>query len=289
MVPFDHIGYRQQLDIQEDVKYIKADFLIHQIELAFNQWQTRPWNEGVDFENFKEYLLPYRVENEPLDYWRDSISPLQKNLETYSTYYDNFRHSISQIENRFRTFLFMLDKKIPEPDLKNFKSDCIPTSKANLFVLRILGVPSAIDFIPHFANRNGRHYWATAIDPRINSTQVYQVGIYKAPKIYRRTYSHNPTAKPGKREYVPYFFLDPFNKDVTDLKLAAHCLQQTRRTGDCLSQNGKRYCLPAGSLYRQKRNGPFCSSSHIILRRNCASDYCQQRLFTVYEARQEIS
>jgi len=111
----------------------------------------------------------------------------------------------------------MLDKKIPEPDLKNFKSDCIPTSKANLFVLRILGVPSAIDFIPHFANRNGRHYWATAIDPRINSTQVYQVGIYKAPKIYRRTYSHNPTAKPGKREYVPYFFLDPFNKDVTDL------------------------------------------------------------------------
>ena len=55
MVPFDHIGYRQQLDIQEDVKYIKADFLIHQIELAFNQWQTRPWNEGVDFENFKEY------------------------------------------------------------------------------------------------------------------------------------------------------------------------------------------------------------------------------------------
>ena len=109
MVPFDHIGYRQQLDIQEDVKYIKADFLIHQIELAFNQWQTRPWNEGVDFENFKEYLLPYRVENEPLDYWRDSISPLQKNLETYSTYYDNFRHSISQIENRFRTYLFMLD------------------------------------------------------------------------------------------------------------------------------------------------------------------------------------
>lgn len=78
MVPFDHIGYRQQLDIQEDVKYIKADFLIHQIELAFNQWQTRPWNEGVDFENFKEYLLPYRVENEPLDYWRDSISPLQR-------------------------------------------------------------------------------------------------------------------------------------------------------------------------------------------------------------------
>ena len=157
MVPFDHIGYRQQLDIQEDVKYIKADFLIHQIELAFNQWQTRPWNEGVDFENFKEYLLPYRVENEPLDYWRDSISPLQKNLETYSTYYDNFRHSISQIENRFRTFLFMLDKKIPEPDLKNFKSDCIPTSKANLFVLRILGVPSAIDFIRQLANRNGRH------------------------------------------------------------------------------------------------------------------------------------
>ena len=212
----------------------------------------------------------------------------------------------------------MLDKKIPEPDLKNFKSDCIPTSKANLFVLRILGVPSAIDFIPHFANRNGRHYWATAIDPRINSTQVYQVGIYKAPKIYRRTYSHNPTAKPGKREYVPYFFLDPFNKDVTDLyiptseiRLSAPGIRNIRHGylaifNDFLSwqpiacskpagqeiifpKMGKEIALPAGSLYRQKRNGPLCSSSHTILRRNCASDYCQQRLFTVYEARQEIS
>ena len=217
LVPFDYTSYRQKLAIQEDVKCIKADFLIHQIELAFNQWQTRPWNEGVDFENFKEYLLPYRVTNEPLDYWRDSISPFVENLKTYSTYYDNFRYSISQVENKFHTFLFMLDKKIPEPDLRNFKTDCIPTSKLNLFVLRILGVPSAIDFIPHFANRNGRHYWATAIDPRINSAQVYQVEIYKAPKIYRRTYSHNPIAKPVKKEYIPYFFLDPFNKDVTDL------------------------------------------------------------------------
>ena len=210
----------------------------------------------------------------------------------------------------------MLDKKIPEPDLKNFKSDCIPTSKANLFVLRILGVPSAIDFIPHFANRNGRHYWATAIDPRINSTQVYQVGIYKAPKIYRRTYSHNPTAKPGKREYVPYFFLDPFNKDVTDLyiptseiRLSAPGIRNIRhgylaifndlswQPIACSKPAGQEIVFPKMGKdivylpvhYRQKRNGPFCSSSHIILRRNCASDYCQQRLFTVYEARQEIS
>ena len=28
MVPFDHIGYRQQLDIQEDVKYIKSNSLL---------------------------------------------------------------------------------------------------------------------------------------------------------------------------------------------------------------------------------------------------------------------
>ena len=120
MVPFDHIGYRQQLDIQEDVKYIKADFLIHQIELAFNQWQTRPWNEGVDFENFKEYLLPYRVENEPLDYWRDSISPLQKNLETYSTYYDNFSSFDLSNRKQISHFSIHVRQKNPGTRFKEF-------------------------------------------------------------------------------------------------------------------------------------------------------------------------
>lgn len=219
IIPFEHPHYSNDLQLREDVKCIKADFLIHNIDLAFRQWQTYPWLEGTDFDTFKEYLLPYRVENEPLDYWRDSISHFQRRLEDYANLYEDCRYSIISMRNKFYVYSALYGRKIPDPDLQNYKIECIPVSKLQMFVYRTIGIPAAIDFIPHFANRNGRHYWAAAIDPNLNSFQIFQADIYKAAKIYRRTFSHNPVAHPKGNEYIPAFFRDPFNKDVTDLYL----------------------------------------------------------------------
>ena len=73
IIPYNYPEFRNDLQIQEDVKCITADFLIHNIDLAFRQWETLPWTQDLDFETFKEALLPYRIANEPLDYWRGSI------------------------------------------------------------------------------------------------------------------------------------------------------------------------------------------------------------------------
>lgn len=219
IIPFEYPQYKHDLQIQEDVKCIKADFLIHNIDLAFRQWQTCPWLSGTDFETFKEYLLPYRVENEPLDYWRDSISHFQSRLKNYTTQYEDCRYSVISLKNKFYVYSVLSGRKIPDPDLQNHKMECIPVSKLQMFVYRTIGIPSAIDFIPHFANRNGRHYWVTAIDPDQNSFQIFQAEIYRIGKIYRRTFSHNPTVTPQTGEYIPAFFRDQFNKDVTDLYL----------------------------------------------------------------------
>ncbi len=219
IIPFEYPQYKHDLQIQEDVKCIKADFLIHNIDLAFRQWQTCPWLSGTDFETFKEYLLPYRVENEPLDYWRDSISHFQSRLKNYTNQYEDCRYSVISLKNKFYVYSVLSGRKIPDPDLQNYKMECIPVSKLQMFVYRTIGIPSAIDFIPHFANRNGRHYWVTAIDPDQNSFQIFQAEIYRIGKIYRRTFSHNPTVTPQTGEYIPAFFRDQFNKDVTDLYL----------------------------------------------------------------------
>lgn len=93
--------------------------------------------------------------------------------------------------------------------------DCIPTSQYNLFTKRICGIPSVIDFIPHFANRNGRHYWAVILDSKYQSLKVVQADMYRAAKIYRQTYAHQPVVTPKRQEYVPAFFRNPFHKDVT--------------------------------------------------------------------------
>jgi hypothetical protein len=57
--------------IREDVKYITADYLINNIELAFKVWQEQPWGKHISFDAFCEEILPYRVDNEPLENWRE--------------------------------------------------------------------------------------------------------------------------------------------------------------------------------------------------------------------------
>ena len=39
--------------------------------------------------------------------------------------------------------------------------------------------------------------------------------MYRAAKIYRQTYAHQPVVTPKRQEYVPAFFRNPFHKDVT--------------------------------------------------------------------------
>lgn len=213
IIPYNYPEFRQDLQIQEDVKYITADFLIHNIDLAFRQWETLPWNSGLDFETFKESLLPYRVANEPLDYWRDSIAYFQKKLELSTHYYEDCRYSAKFLDYKF--YIYNNIGKIPDERLHNFKLDCIPTSQYFLFTHRIIGIPSFMDFIPHFANRNGRHYWAAVLDSKYKSLKVIQADLYRTAKIYRQTYAHQPAVVPGRHEYVPTFFRNPFYKDVT--------------------------------------------------------------------------
>ena len=67
--------------IIEDVKTITAEYLIDNIDRAFDDWQNKEINEHVDFEHFCEYLLPYRISNEPLEYWRDMLSGKYREIE----------------------------------------------------------------------------------------------------------------------------------------------------------------------------------------------------------------
>ena len=55
-----------------DIRVIKADLLIQNIELAFWTWRNRPWSRDYDYDTFKEYILPYRSLYEPLEQgWRE--------------------------------------------------------------------------------------------------------------------------------------------------------------------------------------------------------------------------
>ena len=53
-----------------DIETITSSFLINNLEKAYTAWMTAPWSSEVDFNQFCNYILPYRVVIEPIVDWR---------------------------------------------------------------------------------------------------------------------------------------------------------------------------------------------------------------------------
>ena len=57
-----------------DIQTVKADYLIHAIDEACDAWRSTTWQDDYDEELFFNYVLPYRILNEPLSDWRSAIA-----------------------------------------------------------------------------------------------------------------------------------------------------------------------------------------------------------------------
>ena len=57
----------QNFSFQKDIEYITANYLIKNIDLAFEVWNKRTWAKKYSFNEFCEYVLPYRISQEPIE------------------------------------------------------------------------------------------------------------------------------------------------------------------------------------------------------------------------------
>lgn len=85
---------------QEDIHTIKVDFLINNIDRAFEAWQQEPFAKQLNFDEFCEYILPYRTDNEPLEYWMDSITPHYNSMKN-AGYFDGSEYSTRATASNF--------------------------------------------------------------------------------------------------------------------------------------------------------------------------------------------
>lgn len=203
---------------EEDIIHIKSDYLIRHIDLCFELLYKYSWLDIITFEDFLEYVLPYRFENERLDLWRDSLHVYDKNMPS-GRVGDYFINSCSSLVSRLKLQESTKSNQQLKRSLLQVNSigDCYLNAQYNLFEQRSLGIPSLIDFIPFYTNRNGYHYWSNEPSIIFNRNDYNSLYDRRPGKIYRKTYSRNRTIKPIQDEYIPPFFTDPFIKDVTDL------------------------------------------------------------------------
>lgn len=150
-----------------DIRNITADYLIRNIETAFTAWEEAPWKEEVDFETFCRFVLPYRVFDEPLSDWRDTLR------NEYAHLIKDKRHVSEAFAKVYiallERFTKLNDNSVPSPDVMSLhhklQGTCSQRSVYVISVLRSLGIPAAYDCIPFWGNYStSGHAWVSFVD-----------------------------------------------------------------------------------------------------------------------------
>lgn len=209
---FGSIGH---LEEKRDILEIDSTYLCNNIEWAFKVWQEQPWGKNISFEIFCEYILPYRIGNEPLANWRKMY------YEKYNYLLDSLRMSNSPDKEDPAFAANYLRKRLPDkehyyttvapyyfghigPEYAQYLSgSCNDVADFGIYLFRALGIPCAIDFLPALSDGNSSHYWVVVWDKNGedymsempgNFGLVRMNGWYKtneSSKVYRYTFSVN--------------------------------------------------------------------------------------------------
>lgn len=255
LYPYQDVYSLMDVKRVEDVKCITASYLISNIEKAFECWKY-PWAQHLGFDDFCEYLLPYRIGNEPLNNWRDSLEGV------YCSVLQKMRGVDELFESPYQACMRLNDKLIEEMNQARSDSVCfthsligtktvvgmrcleyVPTA---VLIMRSLGIPVSFEMIEQWSSRRGRHYWNavyhfTGLRYPFTGFDSRPRGLnqdYKMNKVYRRTYAANNQTliRQYPDEPIPAFFEDRFVKDVTheymtcyDITVDLRCLPEEKR------------------------------------------------------------
>lgn len=230
---------------QKDIRVVRADWLIREIDRSFKAWQENAYTRNAPFEDFCRYILPYRyAEGICIDNSRDVF--YQRHAHVFNDTTRSISIVIDSLHQQYSDQLYcdMAAVDMPIYDAKTFeyikRGVCDTKAWYNCLQLSALGMAVAIDFVPAWANRSGAHTWNSLIingetypfEPfndweRWKYKQVYNNesfdrywGRFRAAKIYRRTFEYyleGPLADPKvNREDIPPLFLNPFMRDVSN-------------------------------------------------------------------------
>jgi hypothetical protein len=217
----------------EDLEAIKADFLIRQIDLAFQAWHEKPWAKWLTFDQFCEYVLPYRGSNEPLEDWRRMFYDKYDGLESKMTDPADPVEAARLINNDVKTY-FTFDPRFYYHPTDEGLSEmlgahlgrCEDMTNIAIYAMRANGLAVTSDYTPFWANSGNNHAW-NAILNRSGKVIPFMgaeanPGEYKLwnklAKVYRKTYGqqkNNLIFRERKQTKIPGWLAGKSYMDVT--------------------------------------------------------------------------
>ena len=225
----------KSLPILQDVQRMTAALLIENIDVAFETWNRVSWAKYYSFDDFCEWILPYRVGDEPLESWR----------KAYYDHYHPILDSLYQGENileaadALNKFLKYETPFSPNSDfdlphlgakylLKYRLGTCKETTDHTVYIFRSLGFPVGIDEYLYSPSNQNSHVWnilkntdGKPLSFWYMDSRDLAVGMTdgrKKGKVYRMQYGIQEEKYQGvyKDNSTPSVVRNPLLKDVTE-------------------------------------------------------------------------
>lgn len=226
--------YREKTDF-DDLKNIDADFLISHIDNAFERWEKSPFARTLTFEDFCEYLLPYRAlsTNSLTLNGADIYRQFGKQLDKAKPY------SMATVITRYNVYMSNMRNILGEKTVGGYlgyyelffkkKLECVEQCEMECNILRAYGVPTVIDI--NVGNREfvGQHHHIVTFDSLMNPHPFHGEAGFPGGKswgyredikfnIYRSLFGaqeDSPLFLKKETEKLPVNFYDPCIRDVT--------------------------------------------------------------------------
>lgn len=206
-----------------DLQTLSSDFLIGHIDLAFRAWKELPWAQAVDWEIFKNFVLPYRSGKEPAEAWRPELMARYSWVPRQMKDKSSLQEASALITADINEWVTFWDLYYMHPTEQGYsemkrsrKGRCGDLSNFTNTVLRANGIPCTIDYTPYWPASGNNHAWPVTL----SATGVASdASVGKAAKIYRKTYANQPANliyHQRKGEVLPPWLNRPDYIDVTD-------------------------------------------------------------------------
>jgi hypothetical protein len=214
--------------VKKDVECITAEYLINNIELSFKVWREQPWGKHIPFDIFCEEILPYRINTEPLENWREkalaSFADLNREFQKDSSMTAvKACGKVNDLLPRFR-----MDKDFPAMNytmlIASSRGDCSAMVSLAIFAMRALGIPVTYDYTLQWPHANSGHTWNSVCDSsgvhisfmgaQSNPGRWHQGASYIKSKIYRKMFAEQKPL-PIPEEHIPSSLRDIYMKDIS--------------------------------------------------------------------------
>ncbi|MBD5325259.1 MAG: hypothetical protein HDS04_01105 [Bacteroides sp.] len=218
-----HMGWHVSAEadgVYADAAILSADFLREHIDHAYGQWKSSAYAKELSFEEFCEYLLPYRA---ALGYGGNQTA-----RERYEWVMENVGipdsiRGLKELIWHYNNAILPIRERQGRLD-----ADCRDKAVQTCLNLRAIGVPCVVQHTIGYRTLRAHHYYCAAFDTqtrqwvRFHGESIkYYPGDddWTSPEmmnVYRETYAPQPDPLFRADDFRPYRFESPCQLDVTE-------------------------------------------------------------------------